>query len=337
MPDSSPVSNELGPTAGAALDLNRAAVRAMTDFFLTAADIAADLADGDLRLGIIWLVVVERGARRAQRAADRWAAYLRSGAVRPDEERPPIAVYTISRLLDLPYETTRRSVGRLIQLGMLARVRKGVIAPAAFMDSAKVRAANGELQARLRRWLIMLDRQGLIRLEGGAAGIWPVSGEAGDPERADIYLDENRRKYSRITIGFVIEAGRIVAGLADGNLLRGLLLVAIVQANVSRLSSDREQSRQFSDYLNPPPDTVRRPISISALAQSLSLPYETVRRNVQHMIDEGLVSRTGRGVTVPSAVVMRPSTVTASLAANSLFRNFIRALAEAGLDLAMAD
>jgi predicted transcriptional regulator len=337
MPDSNPLRGAVTPGSGAAPDLNRAFVRATSDFFLTAAEVAGELAGGDLSLGIIWLTVVERSARRARRAATQWAAYLQSGAVLPDEARPPISVYAISRMLDLPYETTRRSVGRLISMGMLAKVRKGVISPAAFMDSARVRAANAELQARLRRWLIALDRQGLVRLAGGPAALWPSSAAASQPGGMDPYVDEARRKYSRLAIGFMIEAGRLVAAITDGNLLRGLLLVAIVQANVGRLSNDPERSQRFSDFLHPPPDEIRRPISIFALAQSLHLPYETVRRNILQMVAEGLVDRTRRGVTVPTAVVMGDRVVDASLAAQDLFRNFIRALAEAGLEVTLAD
>lgn len=336
MSDSIPFPGAPAVDSGLAPALNRAALRATSDIFLAASEVAADLAGGDLNLGIIWLTVVERGARRARRAAAQWEAYLNSGAVRPDEERPPISVYAISRMLDLPYETTRRSVGRLVAMGMLAKVRKGVISPAAFMDSAQVRAANAELQSRLRRWLIALDRQGLIRLAEGPVGLWPASGGAGEPAGTDPYVDEARRKYSRLAISFMIEAGRVVAAITDGNLLRGLLVVAIVQANVGRLSTDPERSRQFGDFLHPPPDDLRRPISIFSLAHSLNLPYETVRRNVLQLVEEGLVERAPQGVTVPTAVVMGDRVVDASLAGQNLFRNFIRAMAEAGLDVTLA-
>lgn len=335
MPDSSPPIIVATPRRDDALALNRAAVRATSDFFLSTAEVAAAVADYDLGLGIIWLTVVERSARLAQRSPEKWTAYVRSGKVLPDEGRPPISVYAIAHILSQPYETTRRAVGRLIAKGMLAKVRKGVIAPAAFMDSAKVRVANLDLQTRLRRWLISLDRQGLIQLGGGANGLWPSLTEPGPSEDVDPYADETRRKYSRLALGFTIEAGRIVAGLADGNLLQGLLLVAIVQANVGRLSADSSLSRQFGDYLHPPPDGIRRPISIFALAQSLHLPYETVRRNVIQLVNDGLVERSNRGVVVPTAVVMQDKVVAASAASNNLFKGFIGALAASGLDIAL--
>ncbi len=312
-------------------DVSRAAIRAVSDLFLSAAELAARLADDDLTLGIVWLTVVERGADRLRRSPEKWDEFIRSGGVRPDDKRPPVSVFALSRLLKFPYETTRRHVMRLIAMGHLVRVPGGVISPAAHMDSAKVRAASAELQSRLRRCLVGLERLGIVRhADPEHRWLEPVA-NVPDP-----YVYEERRKYSRIAILFVVEAAKLLAQTAGGDMLRGLLFLAIVQANIQQVSGDPALSRQYGSSDLPPPDALRRPISVYSLAQSLRIPYETARRHIVQLIDQGLVERLRAGVIVPTAVLMSPPVLAAMPDCYQLFRSFIQALSDAGMDIQMA-
>lgn len=323
------------PTVGSVQtpDVSRAAVRAISDLFLSIVDVGAGLTDGDLTRAMVWVAVVERGAFKLRRSPKKWAAYVESGTVLPDEQRPPVSVYSVSRLLDMPYETTRRHVMRLISSGRLVRAKGGVIAPAAYMNSSEVRAANAELQSRLRRCLVGLDKLGLVRLGPTALGAAADAAKAG----LDPYVDESRRRISRIALHYIIEGFRLLARSAGGNLLSGLLFMAIVQANVGQISANPALSRRFGAADTPPPDEMRRPVSVYALAQSLRIPYETARRHVLQFVEAGLVQRDGKGVMVPAAVLMGPQVISQAPAAFKLFQELVAALAEAGVDIAAAD
>ena len=60
-------------------------------------------------------------------------------------------------------------------------------------------------------------------------------------------------------------------------------------------------NRQYAD--TPPPDALRRPISVSSIAASLNLPRETVRRHVRKMLDAGSIVSKDGGVIVPKGTV----------------------------------
>lgn len=108
----------------------------------------------------------------------------------------------------------------------------------------------------------------------------------------------------------------------DEDLLNGLLLASIVQANVERVHEDREQTLQFATPGQVPPDELRRPISILALANSLGLPFETTRRRVQRLVGRGFCEMTPKGVIVPARAANTDSYRRNSLAAYERTRAF---------------
>ena len=101
-----------------------------------------------------------------------------------------------------------------------------------------------------------------------------------------------------------------------GDLLKGLIFVALVQGNVGHLDRDRELSQRWSDVDAVPPDELRRPIRILPLADSLRLPRESVRRKMQQLAVEGFVVKMAKGFVAPTAVLSRPGNARA-LASNA--------------------
>jgi len=95
-------------------------------------------------------------------------------------------------------------------------------------------------------------------------------------------------------------------GAAD--ILEPLISWTITDANVAVVNQDPELSRRYATLDSPPPpDELRRPVSVNALAASLRLPYETVRRRVAAMTAAGICVSTPTGVYVPTSVLTRPS------------------------------
>lgn len=82
-----------------------------------------------------------------------------------------------------------------------------------------------------------------------------------------------------------------------------VILMAITQSNVELVSRDPKLQLQYADLYSPPSDKARRPISINALATSVSLPFETARRRILHLACKGECVIKPNGVVVPSSVL----------------------------------
>lgn len=104
-----------------------------------------------------------------------------------------------------------------------------------------------------------------------------------------------------MSAAFVVDQARISG--AGGDLLSPLVFAAIVQANIRPLRQHPERARMDAagEAL---PDDQRRPISVKAVAESLSLPYETVRRRIQALAQAGLCVVTPDGAYVPQAAIV---------------------------------
>ena len=104
------------------------------------------------------------------------------------------------------------------------------------------------------------------------------------PEHSDASTVGTRRA-TLVSLAFIVDAANI--SRAGGDLLEPLVFAAIVQANLAGLRHDPELQRLYGASGEALPDAARRPISVHAVAQSLRLPYETVRRRVRRLIDQG--------------------------------------------------
>ncbi|HEY9218663.1 MAG TPA: hypothetical protein VIO94_11475 [Phenylobacterium sp.] len=108
----------------------------------------------------------------------------------------------------------------------------------------------------------------------------------------------------RIAADFLLRVVRTVAGPRD--LTDTLILVATVQANVSPILRDPALQRAYASLDAPPPEHLRRPISVNAVAGSLGLPFETVRRRIGILSAAGACTVTARGVVVPELQLNTP-------------------------------
>jgi len=127
---------------------------------------------------------------------------------------------------------------------------------------------------------------------------------AGDQDGAGSVEDEDKiRLVARLSADYMLRSLKLIGELAQGELLTGLVNLALVQANVGHL--DRMESG-FNSLESIPPDEVRRPVSVLSLSASLGLPYETTRRHVAKMVATGQCLRVKGGVIAPTAAVDDP-------------------------------
>lgn len=106
-------------------------------------------------------------------------------------------------------------------------------------------------------------------------------------------------RLSRAALSFTID--QAAHGLTGLNAIDALLVMAINQANIVLLTHDPGARRAYGGLETPAPDESRRPVSVNAIATSLALPFETVRRHIGRLEAAGVCRHAGRGVIVPAA------------------------------------
>jgi hypothetical protein len=115
--------------------------RLSSEYILRAMQLLIE-AYGEIRTGIIvQTIVTANTAHLDTRGGEGWR-YCGLDETPPDEVRRPISIARLAESLDLPFETTRRHVQRLIETGVCVRVEGGVIVPRTVLDQpAAARAA----------------------------------------------------------------------------------------------------------------------------------------------------------------------------------------------------
>ena len=107
------------------------------------------------------------------------------------------------------------------------------------------------------------------------------------------------RVAARLAVGFALDLVKLSGFGRD--VIDGLLLAAISQANVALITRDPDLQHTYASLDQPPPDELRRPVSINAIAGSLRIPFETTRRRIAALIEAGVLQSTRRGVILPLA------------------------------------
>lgn len=112
------------------------------------------------------------------------------------------------------------------------------------------------------------------------------------------------RVAGRLTNAFTLELVKIGGHRRD--VIDALIRAALLNANVAHISRDPDLQRRFAAFETDIPDEMRRPASIHAIAESLRIPYETARRRIGRMAEQGACLIGENGVIVRSAVTSSP-------------------------------
>ncbi|HEX6858932.1 MAG TPA: hypothetical protein VF138_01855 [Caulobacteraceae bacterium] len=136
----------------------------------------------------------------------------------------------------------------------------------------------------------------------------------------------------RLSTEYLLRSIDLMTEVVGGDLVKGLIFMAVVQANIQHIVNDDAISQTYSEATDRVPDEVRRPVSVHALSVSLNIPYETTRRYVNKLLTEGYCIRVNRGLVVPAEVLAQPH-VTAVLKRNfSNLQRLITGLRRGGLE-----
>ncbi|MDG2520317.1 DeoR family transcriptional regulator [Caulobacter segnis] len=114
--------------------------------------------------------------------------------------------------------------------------------------------------------------------------------------------------FQRITLAslaYVRDLVRITGG--EGDLVEALVFTTALDANMAPVDRDADLAVLYGRLEESAPDELRRPVSMNAVAQSLGLPFETVRRRFVALVERGLCVTTPAGVVIPRSAVMSES------------------------------
>lgn len=118
---------------------------------------------------------------------------------------------------------------------------------------------------------------------------------------------DRQRQLSRLGARLLLRAARIVAVTIDRDVVTALVALGIVRANLSKVFAEPELAARYAGADAIPPDSLRRPVSIYAVAKATRIPYETVRRHVRKLQADGLCVSVEGGVIVSATTIERES------------------------------
>lgn len=104
------------------------------------------------------------------------------------------------------------------------------------------------------------------------------------------------RLAQRATIQLVMETFDLLSRVIDSDTVGGFIFLGNASANTRHLRPGSPDAQAYADTGTVVPDSMRRGISVHALSHEVNLPYETTRRHVQKLIQEGLCLRRADGI-----------------------------------------
>jgi DNA-binding transcriptional regulator YhcF (GntR family) len=220
---------------------------------------------------------------------------------------PTISVHALAHSLVIPYETMRRSVNVLIKEGLCERNgRESVVLCRNPKTHAAVTRLRETMTGQLLRMLRDLSAIG-FRFQGpdGAvqSGAMPatLSADAAEGDREPPAVD-----LAHAAGALFLRLVEVGGPLHQHDILCTLVFVAIVSGNLAHVVHDKAVTWQFGSIDRPPPDDMRKAVSVRAIADMLGMSVETTRRCVCHLIENGECIRVGgQGVIVPAGVLVR--------------------------------
>jgi DNA-binding Lrp family transcriptional regulator len=298
----------------------RIVTRLSAEYVLSTFQLLID-SHGDIRSGLLVQAInMANIAHIDARTEEGRRAGVSDGLVR-DEARVPVPIARLAVSTGLPLGTTRRIVHRLIETGVCVRIDGGVIVPRAVLEHADALRLATANERHVREFVRKLLAFGLVEEAPVETPEWHTT-----VERAAM-----PRVVARLSLEYCLRALRLLVE-TYGDIRAGIVAQAIVTTNTAHLDAPMGEGWRYTAVDQPPPDAVRRPVSVLGLSKSLGLPYETLRRQVHRLIEAGVCVRVEGGLIVPMAVVEQPAASQAVLANVRYVRQFVRNLQAIGFD-----
>lgn len=133
---------------------------------------------------------------------------------------------------------------------------------------------------------------------------------------------------ARASLDYVRDTIEITS--AGHELIDALIIIAALDANMAPVKRAPDLQQAYGGAEISAPDDLRRPVSVNAVAQSLNLPFETVRRRVRKLAQAGLCVVGPQGVVVPNSLTTSAADVAAQRGRYDRAGRFYRTLKALG-------
>lgn len=141
-----------------------------------------------------------------------------------------------------------------------------------------------------------------------------------------------RRHVARLSGDQLLKTAHLMADAVDADMVTACIFLAISRANTREISRLSQSTAAYSALRDIPPDDLREPVSVYAIAREISIPYETARRHVAKLVKAELCVKTDDGLVIPNEIYKRPSMIKAATANWRLTRQFLIDLAAVGVE-----
>lgn len=140
----------------------------------------------------------------------------------------------------------------------------------------------------------------------------------------------NARAATRYATDYILRWVEIANEVHGSDLLYALVFTTLWAGNCSHI-----RGGLYAEVDDMPPDHERRPLTVRQVADSLALPYETVRRRFVEMLEKGMAQRIGReGFIVPSSALAKPEVVQGLRRSHQSLTRFLKDLKTIGIEAA---
>jgi DNA-binding transcriptional regulator YhcF (GntR family) len=315
---------------GTPLPNARAILRADDQAMLGRIAIASAPLDNAFTPTIIWYTIFAQNVHKLTRSAAN-LEYGAADSAPPDALREPVSVHALAKILRMPYETVRRQVVGLEAQGLCTRIPdKGLIVSNTTFARPELLQQVALGSDLLRTLLVALDRAGFDFAELQRACATPAAAAVAHPARM--------RAVMRLGLEYTLELFEVLRRAMEDDLMKAVFYLAVVSANTRDAAANVEKEKgaapDFGRADALVPDELRRPVSVLALSGALKVPYETLRRALGMLEDDGVLKRIKRlGLIVPAEVQARIENEGLVRKRLSLLRRYMADLQQAGVAL----
>ena len=262
----------------------RAVLRAANEFFLRAIENTTIGQHDNMITALIFTAIWTANVRHITQSSENFL-YAGIGDVPPGAARRPVSVLAVASSLRMPYETVRRHAQGLIDAGECVRVdKRGLVVPSSVFDKPKYRIAVRDGYPLLLKFLS--DLQVCAFDFSPYHRVLPQTVPTPPPGA----LPSNIRTILRTTTELVLRGVDTLGRFHNDDFLRGIVFSAVWMANVHHITASSE-TLDYGGLDALPPDEMRRPVTVGAIATALHLPYETTRRYAQKLVADGRLTR----------------------------------------------
>lgn len=270
---------------------------------------------GDIVDRLLGAAISQANVAQITRSPELQLRYATFDAIPPDEERRPVSINAIASSLRIPFETTRRRVAALAEVGVLQVVPRGVIVP------------NGPLTTPQYRQMVFANYELVRSLYARLRGVGVVDDLAHAPSRFDP-SDPPVRLVIRLSTDYLLRLAEPVTQHI-GDVIMGLVLMDVILANTEHVP-DIEPPEMIAPEGHVR-DELRRPVRAAALAERLGVPLETVRRRLAKLVETDRCERRADGYVVPGRVLGREPFVQYMVANRTHVQRLFQGLADHGV------